>query len=175
MAQNAHTEAPAKGHFPPFQTETFASQLFWLAIVFVALYLLMSKLVLPRLGGIIDARRDRIDDDIAEASRHRKDADAALASYEKSLADARNRAQTVANETRERLNAESEKSRRALEAQLNVKLAEAERKIAATKTAAMANVHSIAAEAAAAIVQRLIGVAPSSASVESAVTEPLKR
>ena len=77
------------------------------------------------------------------------------------LADARNRAQAVANETRERLNAESEKARHALEAKLNVKLADAEKTIVATKTAAMSNVHGIAAEAAAAIVQRLTGVAPS--------------
>lgn len=175
MAQNAHTEVPAKKSFPPFQSETFASQLFWLAICFIALYLLMAKVALPRLGGIIDARRNRIADDIAEASRHRKEADAALAAYEQALTDARNRAQTVANETRDRLNAQSEKARHALEAKLNAKLAEAERTIAATKTAAMSNVRGIAADTAGAIVQRLIGIAPSGAAVESAVAETLKR
>lgn len=175
MAQNAHTEVPPKGHFPPFQSETFVSQLFWLAIAFVALYLLMAKVALPRLGGIIDARRSRIADDIAEAARHRKEADAALAAYEQALADARNRAQTVANETRGRLNAQSEKVRHELEGKLNAKLAEAERTIAATKTAAMTNVRGIAADAAAAIVQRLTGITPTGGAVESAVAEALKR
>jgi F-type H+-transporting ATPase subunit b len=175
MAQQAHTEVPPKGHFPPFQTETFASQLFWLAVTFVVLYLLISRLALPRLGGIIEARRSRIDGDIAEASRQRKAADAALAAYEQALADARNRAQAVASETRDRLNAEAEKTRQALEAKLNARIAEAERQIAASRAAAMANVQSIATEAAASIVQRLTGMSPAGDMVEQAVAAVLKR
>jgi F-type H+-transporting ATPase subunit b len=175
MAQNAHTEVPAKGHFPPFQVDTFASQLFWLAIVFIALYLLMANVALPRLGGILAARQKRIADDLAEAADHKKQSDAALAAYEQALADARNRAQAEANQTRERLNAESEKARHALEAKLNVKLADAEKTIVASKTAAMANVRSIAAEAAVAIVQRLTGISPTSTAAEAAVADALKR
>ena len=76
---------------------------------------------------------EHIADDLAEANRLKDQSDAALADYEKALADARARAQALANETRERLNAEAEGARKALEAQLNVKLAEAERIIAATK------------------------------------------
>jgi F-type H+-transporting ATPase subunit b len=175
MARQAHTEVPSKGHFPPFQSETFASQLFWLAVTFVALYLLIGRLALPRLGGIVEARRSRIEGDLAEASRQRKAADAALAAYEQALSDARNRAQAVANETRDRLNAEAEQARRALEAKLNARIAEAEQRIAASRTAAMANVQTIATEAAASIVQRLTGIAPAGGAVERAVAEALKR
>ena len=53
MATNTHTEVPHKAPFPPFQKETFASQLVWLAITFVALYLLISRVAVPRIGGII--------------------------------------------------------------------------------------------------------------------------
>ena len=177
MATSTHTELPAGGRkpFPPFEKDTFASQLVWLALAFVLLYGLMAKLALPQLSAIIAARRSRIDEDLAEAARRKKESDAALASYEQSLADARSRAQAVANETRDRLNAESEKARHALEAQLNVKLAGAEKAIVTTKNAAMLNVHAIAAEAAAAIVQRLIGIAPSAGAIEGAVTGALKR
>ena len=175
MATNAHTETPGKKPFPPFEPETFASQLFWLVIAFGLLYVMMAKLVLPRIGGIIDARKNSVDGDLAQAARHRKDADAALAAYEQSLSEARNRAQAVANETRDRLNAQSEKARQELEAKLNVKLADAERTIATTRNAAMANVKTIAADAAAAIVQRLTGTAPAASSVESAVADALKR
>ena len=175
MAQNAHTEVPPKGNFPPFQKETFASQLFWLAIVFIALYLLMANVALPRLGGILAARQKRIADDLAEAADQKKQSDAALAAYEQGLADARNRAQSAANQTRERLNAESEKARHALEAKLNIKLAAAEKTIAATKTAAMANVRGIATETAGAIVQRLTGITPVSSAVAAAVAGALKR
>jgi F-type H+-transporting ATPase subunit b len=164
-----------KKGFPPFDRETFASQLVWFAIFFVALYVLISRVAQPRLAGILDARSNRIANDLAEAEQNKKKSDAAIAAYEQGLADARNRAQAVANETRERLNAESEKARHALEAKLNVKLADAEKTIVATKTAAMSNVHGIAAEAAAAIVQRLTGIAPSGPAIEDAVASAVKR
>jgi F-type H+-transporting ATPase subunit b len=177
MATTAHTEASGghKAPFPPFQAETFASQLFWLAITFAALYLLASRLVLPRVGGIIDARAKRIEDDLSEAQRFKAEADAANAAYEKALADARARAQALANATREKQAAEAEIKRKALEQQLDAKLTEAEKTIAATKAAAMGNVRGIATEAASVIVKRLIGVEPSGQAVTAAVAEALKR
>jgi F-type H+-transporting ATPase subunit b len=177
MATNAHTTAPggAKPPFPPFNSETFASQLLWLAIFFIALYVIISRFAIPRIGGIVEARRNRIADDLAKANSLKEQSDAALKAYEASLADARARAQALANETRDRLNAEADKARHALEAELNTRLAKAEEAIAATKTAAMANVEGIAIETATAIVERLIGTQPSPRSVESAVAGALKR
>src|SRR3954451_2172587 len=145
MATEAHTEQPAgKPQFPPFNKETFASQLLWFAIFFVVLYVIISKLAIPRIGGIVEARRSRVEGDLAEANRLKDQSDAALKAYEKSLADARGRAQALANETRDKLNTEADDRRKALENQLNAKLAEAEKTIAATKTAAMSNVRGIA-------------------------------
>jgi F-type H+-transporting ATPase subunit b len=177
MATQEHTEHPGGGkpQFPPFNKETFASQLFWFAIFFVVLYVIISRLAIPRIGGIVEARRNRMEGDFAEANRLKEQSDAALKAYEKSLADARARAQALANETRERLNAEAEQARKVLEGQLNAKLAEAEQIIAATKTAAMANVHDIAVETAAAIVARLLGTPPAANAVEAAVADVLKR
>jgi F-type H+-transporting ATPase subunit b len=177
MATTAHTEAPGghKAPFPPFQSDTFPSQLFWLVIAFGALYLLASRLVLPRVGGIIDARAKRIEDDIAEAQQFKAAADAANAAYEKALTDARSRAQALANATREKQAAEAAAKRKTLEQQLDTKLGEAEKTIAATKATAMGNVRSIATDAASAIVKRLTGIEPSSQAVTAAVGEALKR
>jgi F-type H+-transporting ATPase subunit b len=177
MATNAQTTAPggAKPPFPPFNAETFASQFIWLAIFFIALYVIISRVAIPRIGGIVEARQDRIAGDLAEANSFKQQSDAALAGYEKSLADARGRAQELANATRERLNAEAEKTRHALEAELNARLAKAEETIAATKTAAMTNVQAIAVDAASAIVERLIGSRPNAAAVQNAVAGALKR
>src|SRR4051812_24923930 len=124
---SAHTEAPG-GHreFPPFQKETFASQLLWLAITFVALYLLMARVALPRVGAILDERKSRIDGDLAQAQRFKDDSDAALAAYEKALADARGRAQALANEAREREAAAAAAKRKEFEATLDRRIAEAE-------------------------------------------------
>jgi F-type H+-transporting ATPase subunit b len=163
------------GGFPPFQKDTFASQLLWLAIFFVALYLIASKLALPRVGSIIADRRQRISGDLDEAARMKDAADAAIASYEKALADARTRAQAIAAETRDKINAEAEARRQAVEATLHAKLTAAEQTIAATRTVAMANVQSIAQEAAIAIVERLTGKAPSKAAATAAVKAALER
>jgi F-type H+-transporting ATPase subunit b len=172
----AHTEADCghKAPFPPFQKETFASQLVSLLIAFVALYLIVSRIALPRVGGVIDARQDAIEGDFAEAQRLKDQSEAALKAYESELAAARSRAQAIGSETREKLNAAAETERRTLEAQLTARLGDAEKTIASTREAAMRNVRGIAAEAAAAIVQRLSGVAPEATAVERAVDASLK-
>jgi F-type H+-transporting ATPase subunit b len=173
----AHTEQPA-GHkelFPPFNSQTFASQLFWLALTFVFLYVMMSKVALPRISAIIDNRQQRIDDDLAEAQTLKNESEAAVVAYEKALADARSRGQAIANEMRDKQAAAAEASRKALEAELNAKLAVAEKTIATTKTAAMANVGTIAENAATAIVEQLIGAVPAQQAVSAAVADALKR
>lgn len=170
-----HTEAEGGGHgFPPFQKETFASQLVSLAIAFVALYLIVSRIALPRVGSVLDARQNKIDGDLAEAQKYRDGSDAAMKAYEAELAAARLRAQAISAETREKLNAQSEAERKTLEERLAHKLADAEKTIAATRASAMSNVRGIAADAAASIVQRLTGTAPDGKSVESAVDASLK-
>jgi F-type H+-transporting ATPase subunit b len=176
MATTAHTEVPGGGKpaFPPFNKDTFASQLIWFAIFFIALYFIIGRLAIPQIGGIIEARGRRVADDLAEANRLKEQSDEALKGYEKSLADARGRAQALAAEMREKLNAEAEDARRTIEAELNARLAKAEGTIAATKAAAMANVEGIAVETAAAIVERLIGTTPSNQAVAGAVSEALK-
>jgi F-type H+-transporting ATPase subunit b len=161
--------------FPPFDAQTFPSQLFWLTTAFVALYLLMSRIALPRVASILDARRQRIEGDLGEAQRLKDASDAAIAAHEKALAEARSRAQTLANETREKAAAAAEARRKEVDAKLNAHIAEAEKTIAATRSAAMANVHRIASDTVPAIVERLTGIAPASEDVAQAVSNVLKR
>ena len=174
--ERAHTEADGGhgGAFPPFQmvdlrfaTGVAADR--------------VRRALSDRVANCAAARRQRdrarqnaIEGDLAEAQKLKDESDAALKAYESELAAARSRAQAIGNETREKLNAAAEAERKTLEERLAVKLAEAEKTIAATRTAAMSNVRGIAAEAAAAIVQRLTGVLPDGKSVGSAVDASLK-
>jgi len=157
----AHSEAPA-GHtkFPPFESEHFPSQLVWLTISFVLLYALMSKIALPRIGSIMAARSKVISDDLAAAEQLKERSNAAQVAYEKALADARSRAQAIASATREQQARETDEQHKRLEAQLHERMAAAEQSIAKSRSAAMSNVRSIAAETASAIVERLIGQRP---------------
>ncbi len=184
MAQNSAQPVGSVEHipgsehgrgFPPFDPQTFASQLFWFALTFIALYLLMSRIALPRIGSILEARRAHIDGDLAEAQRLKGQSDAAIAAHEKALAEARGRAQTLANETREKAAAAAEARRKEVDAKLQARIAEAEKSIAATRSAAMANVHGIASDTVPAIVERLTGITPPSEEVAEAVSNVLKR
>jgi F-type H+-transporting ATPase subunit b len=168
----AHTEAPA-GHakFPPFESEHFPSQLVWLAISFILLYALMSRIALPRIGGIMATRSKVISDDLAAAEQLKERSNAAHAAYEKSLADARGRAQAIAAATRQQQARETEELHKRLEAQLHERIAAAEQSIAKSRGAAMGNVRSIAAETASAIVERLIGQRPRDEELAAAVSD----
>jgi F-type H+-transporting ATPase subunit b len=157
IAATAAAPGAAEKVFPPFDTSTFASQLFWLAITFGTLYYVLSKIALPRVAEILETRRTRISGDLDAAIAAKTAADEAGAAYEKSLADAKATSQKTVQTLRDQLAGEADARRKALEADLNSKLAAAEEQIAAMKARAMTNVSAIAADAAAAIVRQVSG------------------
>jgi len=160
---------PAESVFPPFDTSTYPSQLLWLAITFGLFYLFLQKVVLPRIGGILEVRRDRIAQDLDQAARMREESDAAVAAYEQDLAEARIKANAIANTARDKAKADAEAEQRKAEAALEVRLTEAERRIASIKDAAMSDVGVIAEETAAAIVEEMIGAKVDKRTASSAV------
>ena len=170
-AEVAQDSAAHKKVFPPLDPTTFAPQLVWLAITFVALYLIMSRVALPRIGTVIEERRDRIASDLDRAEQIKKDTEEAIASYEQALAEARNRAHAIAQETRDKLGAEVEAERAEVEQQIATKMADAEARILASKEAALAHVNEVAATTAETIVKELIGGKVTKAELNSAVSK----
>lgn len=158
---------------PQLNAADWAPQLIWLAITFIGLYLVMARVALPRIGAVIEQRRDRIAHDLDNAARLKEQGERAVAAYEAALAEARAKANGIAQETRNKLNAETERQRAALEATLAAKTAEAEKTIGRTKDAAMAQVKDVAAEAAEAIVEKLVGGSVPKARVAEAVAKAL--
>jgi F-type H+-transporting ATPase subunit b len=169
------TDAQQIVAFPPFDATTFGSQLFWFAIVFTTLYMLVSKVIAPRIGGIIEDRRARIAKDLEDAGQMQAKAQAAGEAHEKALADARGNAQAIAQQTRDRLNADADAKRKSIEGDLATKLAAAEKQVADMKNAALANVDAVAGEAAAAIIEKLSGTKPAPDAVAAAVKSALAR
>ena len=152
--------SPATGHakvFPPLDPETFVPQLIWLALTFGLLYVLLKRFALPRVGEVIEERQDRIRRDLEQAAKLKAETEQALANYEQALIEARGRAHAVATDMRDKLAAEVGSAREKAEAQIADKLANADARITLTKSKALANVGDIAADAAAAIVAKLIG------------------
>ena len=160
---------------PQLDVSFFAPQVFWLFITFVALYLLLSRVALPRIGGVLEQRRDRIADDLDEAARFKAQTDDAIAAYETALATAKAKAAAIAQETRDALGAETEKERVKVEASLSEKAKEAEVRIAKTKQQAVANIKEVAAETAQAVVQKLIGAKITKKSAGASVTSVMEK
>ncbi|KUO57505.1 MAG: hypothetical protein APF80_16345 [Alphaproteobacteria bacterium BRH_c36] len=165
-----HGEAHGASTFPPFNSETFAPQLVWLALTFTILYVLMSRLLLPRIGEVIDERRERIQRDLDTAERLKSDTDKAIANYEKAFADARANAGSIARETREKLDAKVAERQAAADADNAANIAAAEKSIQQTRTKALASVDEIATDVAGAVVKQLIDADVSASDIRSALS-----
>jgi F-type H+-transporting ATPase subunit b len=186
MATETHTESGDGLHtgtealhaeekaFPPFNPEFFASQLLWLAICFVAFYYIVKKLALPRIGGILEVRRDRIASDLDNAQRLKEQSDDAIAGYEQALTAARQKAYGIAEEARAGAAKASDAKRATSEADLNEKLAAAERRIADIKTRALGEVNGIATDTAETVIETLLGSKAPRDEVEGAVARVAK-
>jgi F-type H+-transporting ATPase subunit b len=170
MAETPKKGAPQKGTttgtqqkpadtsaFPPFDQSTFVPQLIWLALTFGALYIMLSKYILPRITEVIEERQGTVSRDLAKAEALKHDTDKALATYEKALAEAKGKAGDIAKTTRDRLTAETDAEKVKAEADIAKSAAAAEARIAASKSKALASVNDIAGETVAAIVSKLTG------------------
>lgn len=174
-AAEVHTEtgvphdAAHEGGFPPFDPTYFGSQLLWLAIAFGLFYIFMSRSIAPRIGSIVEGRQARISGDLAEAGKAKVAADEAVKAYEDELASAKAKANAIATTAREAAKTKADAERHASEAALQEKIAAAEARIAAIKTAALAEVGGIAEETAGAIVEQLVGSGISKSDIATAV------
>jgi F-type H+-transporting ATPase subunit b len=159
---------------PQLDTSTFATQIFWLAVTFTILYLLMAKLAMPKIEKTVEGRRRRIEGDLERAAQMKAEAETVIAAYEKALADARHQAQLTMKETAERLGAEATERQRKAALVIAERTSEAERRIGAAKTAAMGSLREVATEVARAAVGRLIGSEIDGARAGAAVDAVLK-
>jgi len=159
---------------PQLDAATFPSQIFWLAITFIALLIVMTWVGLPRVGAILAERRRRIDDDLGKAAQMKDEAEAVIAAYEKALAEARNDAQAMLRATVERMNAASAARLKTLADGLAAETAAAERRIAAAKDEALRGLRDVAIEVARAAAAKVTGAELDAARAREAVDAVLK-
>jgi F-type H+-transporting ATPase subunit b len=165
------TEQPAehKG-LPQFEFQTWPGQIVWAVLIFVVLYLALSRM-LKKLRGAIDERGGVIAGSLADARAIRDEAEAQAKAAEAELAEGRARAQRTAVEAKAKAKAETAAREADEQKRLDAKLAEAEGKIRGARDQAMTNVHAIAAETSAALVAKLTGDQPGADEVEAALAE----
>jgi F-type H+-transporting ATPase subunit b len=160
---------------PQLEVADYTPQLFWLAITFILLLVLMSRLLLPKVGGVL-AERDRyIEDELGRAERLKGETDEALRTYETALSNARADAQGLHRETAAAVSALSAKREQAFAAELTERTRMAERSIEAAKREALKALPQIATEVASSAVQRLTNKPAAVDRIGAAVASVLKR
>ncbi|HJT12032.1 MAG TPA: F0F1 ATP synthase subunit B' [Dongiaceae bacterium] len=159
---------------PQFDPATFAPQLVWLGITFLALYLLMSKLIIPRIGGILAQREDRIDGNLQRAEALKEEAAQVLAGYQKAIADARAQAQAALAKAAADIAAETAAREAEFAGKMADQTASAEAGIRAAKNQALADVRGIAAEVAALMAGKITGATVDPTAVVHAVDGVMK-
>ncbi len=156
------------------QIATFPSQIFWLVITFAALFFVMWRIAVPRIADVLEARQKRIDDNLDKAEAAKKDAEAAIEAYEASLADAREKAHDLVNDTAAEIAAEAAKQEEELAEKLQARIAESEKAIAQAREKALTGIRDTAVDVAVAATEKLVGEAPDRAAVEKAVDGAMK-
>lgn len=172
-AQGAEAAQGAADHgsagLPQLDFTTWPSQIFWLIVALVVLYLLMVRIALPRIGSVLEERADAIADDLDRAEEFRRKAQEAEATYERALAEARAKAQAIAAETKAEIQKEVDAETARADAEISARAAEAERRIQEIRDSAMASVEIVAKETAVAIVEAVAPDFADAPAVEAAV------
>jgi F-type H+-transporting ATPase subunit b len=158
---------------PQLDPTVFAPQIFWLVVIFFVLFLLMQLVAAPRVGRVLDARRQQLDSDLGRAAQLKAEAEEVLAAYERALAGARADAQMTLRQISEKMAAEAAERQRQLAAALAEQIAAAEERIAAGKDAALADIRNLAVDVGQAVVEKLTGARPPAARMAAAVAGTL--
>ena len=160
----------AAGGLPQFDFSTFASQITWLAITFGVLYLVLAYFILPKIGGTISDRHNRIADDLDAASRMQQEAEQAVADYERTVTQAKAKAHNIAEATRKSIDADIAQEVETAEAEFAAKQAVADERINKKRADALAQIDTVAQDTTSAIVAKLGGLQPTAAQIKRAIT-----
>lgn len=173
-AAEATHDAEQKSGMPQLDPSTFASQIFWLAVTFLAFLLIAWRVALPKIGRVLEDRRERIDRDIARAAELKNEAEKVLAEYERLSAEGRASAQTLIREANALAAAEAAAEHGKIGKKLAHEIETAERRIADARKSALEGVGDVAAEIAQAATERLIGVKIDKKTAEAAMRKAVK-
>lgn len=148
-------EHTASGAFPPFDALTFGTQLFWFALTFIALYLVVSRFVLPRVGSVLERRAGTMKHDLDQAAQKSADAEEARVTMERAIAKARADARAMVEAARADITAKLTAEQEAAETRLAERIAVAEGRVEAARQKALGEVPALAEALARDITEKL--------------------
>jgi F-type H+-transporting ATPase subunit b len=170
-ADAAHAEDHGGGGMPQLDAATYASQILWLIITFAVLYYLLKTKALPRVADILEARQERISNDLDKAAALRAEAEAASEEYAKVVAEAQAKASEAIKAARESVAADIARRTAALDKELGARIAEAEKAVQTSRAQALTELEDVAVEVAQAATRRLVGIEVTTAEAKAALAE----
>ena len=170
----SYVESAESGGMPQLNPEFWFSQIFWLIITFGIMFILLSKLVLPKISENLESRKAQILENIEAAEKQREESDNKIKEYEKLILNSKNEAKDFFNRAREEILKDIDKKRENLEKEINKEINKVEKEILDLKNKSPEKIRKIAIDTSSDIVKQLIGVEVNNSSI-SAIVEDVSR
>ena len=162
------------GGMPQLNPEFWISQIFWLTLTFGILYLVLSKLILPKISANLETRKSQILENIEAAEKQREDSEMKLKEYEEIISKSKLEAKTIFNQAREKALKDINAKKEVLEGQIDEEISKAEEEIKTLRNGAPDKINKIAIETSSELIQKLIGAEVNNSSI-SAIVDDLSR
>ena len=166
--------AAESGGMPQLNPEFWVSQIFWLTLTFGILYVVLSKLILPKISNNLESRKSQILENIEAAEKQREDSEAKLEEYEKIISKSKLEAKNIFSQSREKVLKDISAKREVLDKQIDEEISKAEHEINNLRKSAPDKISMIAIETSSELIQKLIGAEVNNSSI-SAIVDDLSR
>jgi len=167
--------AAESGGMPQLNPEFWISQIFWLTLTFGILYIVLSKLILPKISANLELRKSQIQDNIEAAEKQRKDSESKLKEYDDIIFKSKLEAKNIFKDSREKVIKDINYKKETLENQINEEIKKAEKEIEVVKKSAPEKINKIAIEASSELVKKLIGAEINNSSISAIVDDLSKK
>ena len=167
--------AAESGGMPQLNPEFWISQIFWLTLTFGILYIVLSKLILPKISANLELRKSQIQENIEAAEKQRKDSESKLKEYEEIIIKSKSEAKNIFKETREKTIKDINSKREVLEKQIDEEINKAEKEINELKKTAPEKINQIAIETSSEILKNLMGTEINNSSISAIVKDLSKK
>jgi F-type H+-transporting ATPase subunit b len=167
-------ESSESSGMPQLNPEFWFSQIFWLIITFGVLFIVLSKLILPKISANLEARKSQILENIGAAEKQKEASENIIKEYEKIILDSKNEAKNYFNKARGQILKDIDKKRKTLKNEINVEIKKAEKEIVDLKNKSPEKINKIVVETSSDLVKQLIGVEVNNSSI-SAIVEDISK
>ena len=166
--------AAESGGMPQLNPEFWISQIFWLIITFGILFIVLTKVILPKISDNLETRKSQILENIETADKQKEESQKKIDEYEKIILDSKLEAKSYFNEAREKILDDINKKKAALEKDLDEEISEVEKELSDLKNKSGEKINKIAAETSAELIKELIGEEVNSSSIAAIVEDQSK-